>query len=210
MHHGFCGSKPTPPLSILPAQVATPFENASPCASGLPGSPIGTGASTPKKEDFICFGYIIQDAVVYISDTSHIPEDVMNRLTSYKWASPASQSSPESRPPTGPPVLVLDCLGLTKHASHLSLAQSVDYARQIDAQKTYLVGFSHRVAHDEYETLLRAVGGVSPPPKVTEKVQEGLKLLGDLQKQKRIWVRPGYDGLRIFVDDDGKARDLGY
>ena len=189
--------------STIPAQVAAPFENSSPYASGLPGSPVGTGASTPKKEDFICLGFIVQDAVVYISDASTIPDDVLRYLQAYPWP------APRSRPSAGPPVLVLDCLGLNPHLSHLSLAQSVAYAQQISAQRTYLVGFSHRVAHDEYETLLRAVGGRSPEPKeMTEVVKKGLEGL-DLTGE-RIWMRPGFDGLRIFVSDDGQARDAEY
>ena len=162
-----------------------------------------TGASTPKKEDFICMGFIIQESVVYISDTSNIPDDVMGHITSHKWPSPADSRA------KGPPVLILDCLSLASHLSHLSLAQSVEYSRKIDAQKTYLVGFSHSVAHDEYETLLRTVGGREPEPKeITEKVSHGLETL-DLTGEKT-WIRPAFDGLRIFVSDDGQARDTGY
>ena len=171
--------------------------------SGLPGSPVSSGVSTPKKQDFICFGFIIQNAVVYISDVSTIPEDVMKYLKGYLWPSLAASTA------SGPPVLILDCLGLKPHLSHLSLTQSIEYAREIDAQKTYLVGFSHRVAHEEYDIFLKAAsrGDLVLPQgrKWSTKEEDGFPVL-DLTC-KRIWIRPGYDGLQVFVTDQGEAQD---
>lgn len=147
-----------------------------------------------QGEEFLCFGFIIHDAVMYISDASRIPNHVLDYLR-------------KSQSPNGhkPPVLILDCLSLNSHRSHLSLSESVRYARQINAQKTYLVGFSHNVAHDEYETLLKAVSSGRPPQEMTDAVRRGLEQL-DLNGD-RIWIRPAFDGLRILVSD-GHAQDI--
>ena len=162
----------------------------------MPGTPTTTGSVTPvekdKKEDFMCFGFTIQNAVTYISDCSKIPDEILADL----------QSSPI-------PVLVLDCLRLKPHLSHLSLAQAVDYSRQLKAQRTYLLGFSHEVSHEEYETMLKAVGGGRVPPnEMTEMVKAGLETL-DLTGEK-IWIRPAFDGLQVYVSQEGKARDTAY
>ncbi|RDX56205.1 hypothetical protein OH76DRAFT_1396546 [Lentinus brumalis] len=188
--HGFCGAKRMKPAAILPDHGAPAFENSSsPWSSGLPGTPVATGVSTPTQEEFLCLGFIVQDAVTYMSDVSRIPPDVMDLLQSHRT-----------------PVLILDCLYLKPHKSHLSLQQSVEYARLLGAQRTYLVGFSHEVAHEEYETLLKAVGGRQiPPAEMSEAVERGLATL-DLQGD-RIWIRPGYDGLRVFVSADGRAME---
>ncbi|KAI1797581.1 beta-lactamase-like protein [Ganoderma leucocontextum] len=193
--HGLCGVKPVQRVPSIPDQIAAaaPFSTSSPCASGCPGTPTATGATTPtEKQDFMCFGFTIQDAVTYISDCSKIPGDILAAL----------QSSPI-------PVLVLDCLRLKPHLSHLSMEQAVGYARQLKAHKTYLLGFSHEVSHEEYETMLRAVGGRRVPPKeLTEVVRAGLDTL-DLAGEK-VWIRPAFDGLQVFVSEKGQARDNEY
>ncbi|RPD63258.1 hypothetical protein L227DRAFT_573086 [Lentinus tigrinus ALCF2SS1-6] len=191
--HGFCGAKRIKATAVVPDHGISAFGNensSSPWPSGLPGTPVTTGVSTPTQEEFLCLGFIVQNAVTYISDASRIPPDVMEMLQSH-----------------GTPVLILDCLYLKPHKSHLSLQQSVEYARLIGSPRTYLVGFSHEVSHEEYETLLKAVGGRQiPPEEMTESVERGLSTL-DLHGEQ-IWIRPGYDGLRVFVSEDGHSRDL--
>ncbi len=194
--HGLCGAKPVRRVASIPDHIAAvaPFSTASPYASGCPGTPTATGTTTPteKKEDFMCLGFTIQDAVTYISDCSKIPDDILADL----------QSSPA-------PVLVLDCLRLEPHLSHLSMEQAVGYARQLKARRTYLLGFSHEVSHEEYETMLSAVGGRDVPQKeLTEAVKAGLDTL-DLAGAK-VWVRPALDGLQVFVSEKGQARDNEY
>ena len=196
--HGLCGAKPVKRVPSIPDHIAAaaPFATSSPYGSGMPGTPTTTGSVTPvekdKKEDFMCFGFTIQNTVTYISDCSKIPDEILADL----------QSSPI-------PVLVLDCLRLKPHLSHLSLAQAVDYSRQLKAQRTYLLGFSHEVSHEEYETMLKAVGGGRVPPnEMTEMVKAGLETL-DLTGEK-IWIRPAFDGLQVYVSQEGKARDTAY
>ena len=182
------------PAAVLPYQ-GTPVsgngDSSSPWSSGLPGTPVATGVSTPTQEEFLCLGFIVQNAVTYMSDVSTIPPDVMQMLQSHRT-----------------PILVLDCLYLKPHKSHLSLQQSVEYARLIGSLRTYLVGFSHEVSHEEYETLLKAVGGRQvPPEEMTEAVERGMATL-DLRGEP-IWIRPSYDGLRVFVAADGHSREAG-
>ncbi|KAH9891002.1 beta-lactamase-like protein [Cubamyces lactineus] len=143
----------------------------------------------PEPTPYFCFGFTVQNALTYISDTSHIPDEAWDYIR-------ASHSGGR------PPVLVLDCLRLEPHKSHLSLAQAVDVARRMGAPRTYLTGFSHEVSHEEYRTMLERVGGRVPPAKeMTEMVRQGLATLDDGEP---IWVRPAFDGLRVFVSANGK------
>lgn len=192
VHHGRHFS-PAPPLAYMP----TPPGTASP-------SPPGSGAVTPlhPKESsgidgntihpYLCFGFKIQDAVVYLSDVSHITEDTWEFLE-------RSSNGSGSRKPL--PVLVLDCLRLAPHTSHLGLKESIAMARRFHAKRTYLTGFGHEVSHEEYVAIGEAVGGKKDHlTNATSNVQRGVKMI---EEGEAIWVRPAYDGLRVFVQNDG-------
>ncbi|KAI0651548.1 beta-lactamase-like protein [Trametes meyenii] len=204
VHHGRIFS--APPVDFTPSPNSVSPASTQPSTPGQPGTPVRHGASTPSSEPtsqifpYFCFGFTIQHAVTYISDASHIPEDVWEHIRA---------TYAEAYATAAPPVLVLDCLRLEPHTSHLSLAQAVEVARRMQARKTYLTGFSHEVSHEEYRTMLERVGGRTPPQsELTEVVRRGLETLED---GPPIWVRPAFDGLRVFISPDGKqVRDTEY
>jgi phosphoribosyl 1,2-cyclic phosphate phosphodiesterase len=86
--------------------------------------------------------------VAYCTDVNAIPAESMERLG-------------------GLDVLVLDALRPTGHATHFSLEQAVEVARELAPRKTYFTHMSHELDH-------RAVNAALP---------DGMEL--------------GYDGLRI-------------
>ncbi|MCE9633514.1 MAG: MBL fold metallo-hydrolase [Methylophilales bacterium] len=67
----------------------------------------------------------------YLTDVSEIPEESLALLQ-------------------GLDVLLLDCLRHKPHPTHISVEQSLSYARQIAAKTTYLIHMTHDL---EYETL---------------------------------------------------------
>lgn len=149
----------------------------------------------PKPiQPYLCLGFVINDCVTYISDVSHIPEEVWEFLQPQGGANV-------------PPVFILDCLRPKPHTSHLGIADSISYARRMGAQRTYLTGFGHEVSHDEYTTVCAAVGGKPVPGEMTQKEQACFDLI---QEGKSLWVRPAFDGLRLFVNGDGEAKDEAY
>lgn len=153
----------------------------------------------PTIQPYLCLGFIIADAIVYLSDVSHIPEDV--------WSLFHRGADDDPKSPV-PPVLILDCLRLNPHTSHLGIAQSIEIARRMGAARTYLTGFGHEVSHDEYVTITEAVGGkVKPKALLTAVEKEGVDLIPEGES---IWMRPAYDGLRIFVSEDFEAGDEEY
>ena len=171
----------------------------------MPGTPrdSDTIIEIPQTiQPYLCLGFIIEDAVVYLSDVSHIPEDV--------WAlfERADDGHNPSQTPR-PSVFVLDCLRLIPHTSHLGLAQSIEIARRMGADRTYLTGFGHEVSHDEYVTITEAVSGgkAKPTRSLTAVEKQGVEMVPD---GKAVWVRPAFDGLRVFVSEDREARDEEY
>lgn len=154
----------------------------------------------PKPiQPYLCFGFVINDCVTYMSDVSHIPEDVWEFL------------QPQVNGHGGasvPPVFILDCLRPKSHTSHLGIAESVTYARRMGAQRTYLTGFGHEVSHDEYTAVCESVGGKEIPP--AERTASEEKCLNLIEEGKAIWLRPAFDGLRLFITGDGEAKDEAY
>lgn len=96
------------------------------------------------------YGYRIGD-IAYLTDVSAIPDSSLELLKDLK-------------------LLLLDCLRYTTHYTHINLEQSLQYASQITAEKTYLIHMTHEI---EYVQL-------------TTKLPDG--------------VYVGYDGLKITVD----------
>ncbi|KAF9455013.1 hypothetical protein P691DRAFT_716113 [Macrolepiota fuliginosa MF-IS2] len=209
VHHGRIFSKVPPP-----AYVVTP-------TATLPSTPTKSGVSLPSSRQssptlekqtekevvrnteqgvihpLLCFGFKIREQLAYISDVSHIPDHIWEVLRSKRGSA------------SGPlPALILDCLRLRPHTSHLGIAESVGIARRIGAARTYLTGFSHEVAHEEYITITEAVGGgVKDDVQLTESERKGTELI---QGGDQLWVRPAHDGLRLWVGEDNNVYDESY
>ena len=141
-------------------------------------------------------GFKIADKAVYISDVSHIPEDV--------WSSLLTPSSSEETRPV--PLLVLDCLRVTPHTSHFGLKQAVETVRRLGARRSYLVGFTHDLTHEAFSEILQIVSGKVQGSEVSSKaVQDAINMIkGD----GSYWVQPAHDGLRLVVTPDGNVREV--
>lgn len=188
VHHGR--------LFTSPATLTPPSAPPAPCSAEKAEAQIAPSDVTPgidvsqdsKQEEIIqpymCFAFRIQEDIVYLSDCGAIPDEA--------W--------PALFPVSGRqlPVCILDCLNLRWHPSHFGLETSVAAARRIGAKRTYLIGFSHEVAHDEYVTIGEAIGGaaVAGRANLTENEVKGLEQIGEGDP---IWVRPAHDGLKIQI-----------
>lgn len=96
------------------------------------------------------YGYRVGD-IAYLTDVSSIPESALLLLQGLK-------------------VLLLDCLRYTTHYTHINMEQSLQYARLINAESTFMIHMTHEL---EYTAL-------------------------SAQLPSNIYV--GYDGLKISVD----------
>ncbi|CAO3598903.1 unnamed protein product [Absidia cylindrospora] len=139
---------------------------------GLTFTPLSVhhGIYFTTKEPYTCHGFQFGD-VTYISDTNYIPPETM-----------ATIKKIPSR------VLVLDCLRFGEsHASHFGLDDALATTREINALKTYFVGFSHRMDHYELE-----------------------EQLGELKNKEQLHVGPAFDGLRLDLETDNRLVESSY
>ena len=93
---------------------------------------------------FPCCGYLLREgpaALGYISDCHDIPADVLSKLQ-------------------GVDVMVLNCLRVREHPTHLSLARTLDYLKAIAPQRAYLIHMCHDFSHRQWEEMLPA--GIRP------------------------------------------------
>jgi hypothetical protein len=186
----------TPPA---PTSIPTPLTR--------PSTPSGffqqgtAEAQSPKVPDeiiqpYLCSAFKIDNRIIYMADVSYIPDDAWPIINAHPLA-----------------LCALDCLQLTTHSSHMALDESVAAARRINASRTYLLGFSHRVSHEEYLTIADFAGLESEVRasrdrvNLTEVEKTGVDMLGD---GAPIWLRPAHDGLRAWINPQGQVRDETY
>ena len=215
VHHGRIFSQAPPPGNLPTPEYTAPSTPISGRSSPLPPTfpithdHISDFHPTPtlkKIQPYLCFGFKIEEAIVYISDVSYIPEDAWSYLLAPRRLGGAEYSSP---------VFIVDCLRLNPHTSHFGLGQSIAAVRRLAARRSYLTGFGHEVSHGEYETILRAVGSeldqvqAGASDTESENVRKGLELVGT-GEPSGLWVRPAFDGLRIVVHPDGTVEDDAY
>ncbi|KIJ45707.1 hypothetical protein M422DRAFT_166522 [Sphaerobolus stellatus SS14] len=207
VHHGRLFSQPSliPGLPILP----TP-------ESSLPSTPKLKFSSLPQAESpkhsspllqvpekvaesvhpFYCLGFVILD-VVYISDVSEIPPEAWRTIEKAK-----------KRPYS---LFVLDCLRPRPHPSHYGLAQAITTARRLDETgnlRTYFVGFCHDVAHEQWEQICRRVRDQEENSLAGEPEDKVVaEALGRVPSGDPVWIAPAYDGLRLFIDEEGRVRE---
>ncbi|KAK0198502.1 beta-lactamase-like protein [Armillaria mellea] len=107
------------------------------------------------------------------------------------------------------PLFILDCLHLRPHTSHFGVVSAVDTARRVGALRTYLTGFSHEVSHEEWARITEVVSAGKLPAQpspwldgITDMEQQALGMTMKEGDNPITWIRPAFDGLRIWVDND--------
>ena len=152
-------------------------------------------AKKSKIEPYLCMGFKIEDKIVYISDVSYIPEDVWHLI------SPDDRAEADARLP----LLVLDCLRVLPFTSHFGIKQSVETVRRLRARRSYLVGFTHDLTHEEYLEILATVSGKEIAVDSSAKVRMAVELIEGEGEQ---WVQPAHDGLRVIIMPDGGVQSF--
>ncbi len=117
-----------------------------------PFSVAGVGVTALRVEHgFPCCGYLLEDEsgrIGYVSDCHVLPDEALERLH-------------------GVDVMILNCLRVREHPTHLSLARALDYIRRIAPKRAYLIHMCHDFTHREWLDML--------PPGV-EPAYDGLEL----------------------------------
>jgi len=105
------------------------------------------------EHSFPCCGYLLRDEetggrVGYVSDCHELSDDAVAALA-------------------GCDVMVLNCLRIREHPTHLSMTRSLDYIERIAPKRAYLVHMCHDYTHAEWLDML---------PKGVEPAYDGLEL----------------------------------
>ncbi|KIP06930.1 hypothetical protein PHLGIDRAFT_90261 [Phlebiopsis gigantea 11061_1 CR5-6] len=199
-------------FSTLPAREFYPTPDSISPASTSPSTPVEQPGTPPSMEEpakehkaiqpYFCLGFIIQNTITYLSDVSHIPEDIWSLFG-------RAGNEAQDAVAVVPPVFILDCLRLEPHTSHLGVAEAVAVARRMGAKRTYLTGFGHEVSHEEYVTVTETLEGgkVKPAHKLTLTERAALALV---PAGEPLWLRPAFDGLRLFVSEEKEVIDEEY
>jgi hypothetical protein len=193
----------------------------------------GPSAATATIHPFLCNGFIFDGLVTYLSDINHMPPEawdtmvdtVRKAVRSREPAAPPRSitpgtwsvvDDPQHRPTLDRgqlPYLVLDALFLREHPSHLSFLQALKSARDIDARRTLLVGFTHPTSHAEWLSACRRAaregGEELGEAKFWQLVKEHARIQGMETELEEVgkWggcVRPAWDGQRVGVSVDGE------
>ncbi len=104
------------------------------------------------EHGFPCCGYLLGGCIAYISDCHIIPDATIEKMR-------------------GVETLVLNCLRLRPHPTHLNLDAALSYIERIQPKRAYLTHMCHDLSHADWLKLL--------PPH----------------------VEPAYDGLELKVED---------
>lgn len=188
VQHGLLFSPPNGvfnnPLTPLSSQSASPGSDSPPLIHDKPNHML----------PYFSMGFVLLD-IVYMSDVSHIPESTwdfifsINRTTPYK-------------------AFIVDCLKIHPYTSHFGFAQAIAAARRLGAQRTYMVGFSHELLHEDWEKIGEyfehtgtSIGTYCGGDKVTAAIMR--EAVEDIPREPSIWIRPAYDGLRFVWDSKG-------
>lgn len=90
------------------------------------------------EHDFPCCGYLFRGdafSLAYVSDCHDIPEAALAKLR-------------------GVDVMVLNCLRVREHPTHLSLPRALGYLDCIAPKKAYLIHMCHDFTHRQWEEML--------------------------------------------------------
>jgi phosphoribosyl 1,2-cyclic phosphate phosphodiesterase len=98
------------------------------------------------EHSFPCFGYLLEDTSTkgrlgYVSDCHDLPEGTLAALQ-------------------GVDVMILNCLRLREHPTHLNLERALSYLGQIRPKKAYLIHMCHDLRHEQW--LEKLPQGIEP------------------------------------------------
>lgn len=105
-------------------------------------------------------------------------------------------------------VLVIDCLRLRGHMSHMGVREAGEAIRRIGAKRSYMTGFNHDVSQEEYVRI--GEGVIGQGGEENETVKRGIEMMREGLEGEVHWVRPAHDGLRLHIDRAGRVWDETY
>jgi len=205
-------SAPIPQPFTPDVAAPSPSQSASstPLLQSLKHLAVNPTASVPQSTiPYKCMGFIINSTLLYMADVSNIPEEEWKIIlhptteTAKETGAAANGSVRENQFS----MLVLDVLKPQEHTSHFGIKKAVDAARKINATRTYMLGFTHDLNHEEWVAVGKGIESLNIGSKALADgslAQNVQTTLGLVEEGASVWMRPAYDGLKIMVPEMGE------
>ncbi|KAG8890827.1 hypothetical protein FRB98_004872 [Tulasnella sp. 332] len=202
---------PPMPLNNLPQQsvaqhdllsrVGTPsgFHDVPLSGSATPNTLAQPRESIPLK----CFAFIVNNALLYMSDVSNIPDEewklILNPPPKASGGGVIEKQATNSSPMARYAAAIVDVLRPLPYISHFGIDQAVQAVRRISAHRNYMTGITHPLSHDQWVSIGEHLesGSESDKPELKE-------VLDLISEGPPVWFRPAFDGLRLMIPEAGE------
>lgn len=151
-------------------------------------------------------GFMFDQDLIWISDVSDIPTDTWTilekALSQPKPPSTDQALSSLSKNATAAqgkcPLLIIDTLKLTPHASHFGIGQTLATMVRLQPQRTYIFGFPHRRTHECWTHACEALSQVAYSQKTAkprwpqgnrEVMSEEARVRTEIEEDFERWAR---------------------
>lgn len=181
-------------------------------ADSNPGTPSEAEQGTMSvKVPYMCLAFIIEEKVLWMTDTNHIPERAWN-VIHYGLDAMDIGPAPE-QVQRRLPLAFVDLADLMRIGNaHLDLRGFIQTLERLEAGAVFSMGMNHTLCHGELVALGEELQGVRPPGK--EDAFMRTALFGSIAhlasdglfqrvKAKRAHFRPGFDGMKVTVETRG-------
>lgn len=177
-----------------------------------PGTPSeGEQGTMMVKVPYMCLAFVIEDKVLWMTDTNHIPERAWN-IIHYGLEAAEIGPSPEQNK-RKIPVAFLDLADDRMFGcAHLDLRGFVAAVDKLQADRVFSIGTNHTLCYGELVALGEEVQGVRVAGKEEAFIQTALygqishlasDGLFDKVKGKKAHFRPSFDGMKVTIESKG-------
>lgn len=180
-----------------------------------PGTPSeGAQASMMVKVPYMCLAFVIEDKLLWMTDTNEIPRKAWN-IIHYGLDAAESGPSPD-QPQKRPCVAFVDLADDRMYGrAHLDLRGFVSAIDKLQADRVFSIGTNHTLCYGELVALREEFQDVRPTGKEDAFIETALygekshlasDGLFDKVKEKKVNFRPSFDGMKVTIEShDGEV-----
>ena len=174
-----------------------------------PGTPLEPAQGTISvKVPYMCLAFVIEETVLWMTDTNHVPESAWNIIHYGLEAMDIGPAPDQIKRKL--PLAFVDLADMVMIGrAHLDLRGFVETVNKLDAEHVYSMGMNHTLCHGEIVALGEEAQGVRPVGMEEAFIEKAL--YGEIAhlasdglfqgvKEKQLHFRPGFDGMKVTVE----------
>jgi hypothetical protein len=178
-----------------------------------PGTPFdGAQASMTVKVPYMCLAFVIEDKILWMTDTNEIPQTAWNVI---HYGLEAAESGPApDQLKRRLPLAFLDLADDRMYGrAHLDLRGFVTAVDKLEAGHVFSIGTNHTLCYGELVALGEEIQGMREAGKEDAFIKTALygeishlasDGLFDKVKEKKAHFRPSYDGMKVTIEGQGE------